>query len=66
MPPVVVHPELDAELKATLQSILLNMGKDDDGRKTLSYLGIDCFVLSDNAGYDFIRSMAAMLSKANR
>ncbi len=66
MPPVVVHPELDAELKATLQSILLNMGKDDDGKKTLSYLGIDRFVLSDDAEYDFIRSMAAMLSKASR
>ena len=66
MPPVVVHPELDPGLKATLQSILLNMGEDDGGREMLSHLGIDRFVLSDDAEYNFIRSMAAILSKSDR
>lgn len=66
MPPVVVHPELDPELRATLQSILLNMSEDDEGRETLSHLGIDRFLPGDDAEYGFIRSMAAILSISNR
>lgn len=59
--PVVVHPALDAGLKAELRTVLLNMASDPAGRKALTPLVIDRFVAPEEAAYDSIRVMAALV-----
>ncbi len=57
IPPVVVHPSLNGEIKARLRSLFLNMNHDEDGRTVLDGLNIDRFVMGNDASYDMIRSM---------
>ncbi len=59
IPPVVVHPELDASLKETLRRALLEMHTDPQGRGALAHLYVDRFVLPDPRAYDSIREMAS-------
>lgn len=61
IPPVVVHPDLDPELKAQLRSVLLDMADDPAGRAALDGLLIDRFVVVDDSVYDSIRDMARIL-----
>ncbi len=58
IPPVVVHPSLNHEIKARLRSLFLNMNQDEDGRNILDSLNTDRFVMGNDASYDMIRSMA--------
>lgn len=55
MPPVVVHPDLEAEQKALLQNVLLTMHQDEEGRAALAQLQIDRFVVLDDRAYDSVR-----------
>lgn len=55
--PVVVHPNLDPQLKKRLQEMLLSMHRDPEGREILAALRIDRFVLPDDAAYDPVREM---------
>ncbi len=57
IPPVVVHPSLNQEIKARLRSLFLNMNQDEDGRKILGGINIERFVMGSDAAYDTIRSM---------
>lgn len=59
MPPVVVHPQINTQLRRQLQTIFLNMHKDKKGKEMLTQLMIDKFVKSDDSNYDSIREMAA-------
>jgi phosphonate transport system substrate-binding protein len=61
IPPVVVHPDIDPELRTTLQSILLEMHQDTGGKETLSRLNIDRFVDLELNAYDSLREMAGKL-----
>ncbi len=61
IPPVVVNPQIDEELKTQLQTALLTMHEDERGRAALNVLMIDRFVLVDDSAYDSIRQMAAIL-----
>jgi phosphonate transport system substrate-binding protein len=61
IPPVVVHPDLDPDLKAQLQQVLLSMADDPAGQATLTTLMIDRFVTVDDSAYASIRQMAATL-----
>ncbi len=63
IPPVVVHPALDPELKEKLRQIFLNIHKDEKGRKILKGMLIDKFVLIDDSAYDSVREMRAWMSK---
>lgn len=45
IPPVVVHPELEPELRQALETALLTMHETPEGREALAVLGIDRFVL---------------------
>ncbi len=63
IPPVVVHPELDPELKEKLRQIFLNVHKDPEGRSILKGMMVDKFVLLDDSAYDSIREMEAFISK---
>lgn len=61
IPPVVVHPDLDPTLKATLRQALLNMYSDPRGQPALSVVYVNRFVTPDAAAYEGIRRMAAQV-----
>ena len=58
IPPVVVHPALNQEIKARLRGLFLNMNQDETGKEILRNLMIDRFVLGNDAMYDTMRDMA--------
>ncbi len=51
MPPVVVAPTIDHELRYKLLKVMLNMNKNAAGRAVLKQLGMDRFILPDPALY---------------
>lgn len=55
--PIVVNPRLDPDLKARLQSVLLDMDADARGREILSKMMIDRFVVPNDSIYDSVRQM---------
>lgn len=57
IPPVVVNPALNQEIKARLRGLFLNMHQDETGRSILSSLPINRFVIGNNSAYDMIREM---------
>jgi phosphonate transport system substrate-binding protein len=61
IPPVVVHPMLDQEIKARLRGLFLNMEQDEAGREILNGIMIDRFVLGSDFSYETIRSRAREL-----
>ncbi len=61
IPPVVINPELDAQLKQQLKEFFLNLHESSNGIKLLNSLGIDKFVIVDDSVYDSIREMEAKL-----
>lgn len=61
IPPVVVHPDLDREMKDEFRTILLEMHEDPAGARILSDLRIDRFVVLDDSAYDSVREMQAWL-----
>jgi phosphonate transport system substrate-binding protein len=63
-PPVVVHPNMNPELKKSLQQQLLHLHETAEGKKILSQLGIDRFVLPDDSAYDTVRAMIENVSNA--
>jgi len=63
MPPVVVHPSLDAGLKERLRDIFLTMHQDEAGRAALAELVIDRFVTIDDSAYDSVRKALDRVEK---
>jgi len=61
MPPLVVPPQLDPQLKEQLRSLLLSMHEDARGSKILASLGIDKFVLATDAAYRSVREAAKLV-----
>jgi len=57
IPPVVIHPGIDPELKKKLREILLKMHKDKRGKEILKGMMVDKFVLPDDSEYNSIREM---------
>lgn len=55
--PVVVHPDIDPDLRQELEAILLAMGSDPTGRTVLEELGVDGFTSPEVITYDRIESM---------
>lgn len=60
--PVVVHPDLDGDLKNRLRQTLLTMHEDPLGSTILANLDIDRFVVPDDSIYDSVRTMRAHMS----
>jgi len=56
-PPAVVNPNLSPKLQAELQRLLLELDDRPEGREILKALGIDRFVLIDDAAYDSVRAL---------
>jgi phosphonate transport system substrate-binding protein len=61
IPPVVINPELDPQLKQQLREFFLNLHTTGKGIKLLNSLGIDKFVTVDDDIYDSIREMETKL-----
>lgn len=59
VPPVVVHPKIDTELRRKLQDAFLRMNEDPQGRAVLKQQRIDRFRLPDEHLYDSTREMMA-------
>lgn len=57
IPPVVVHPGLDPDLKQRLRELFLHLHEDPDARLLLAHLQIERFVAGDDAMYDSVRQM---------
>lgn len=52
IPPVVVHPDLDPDLKQRLRDILLGMDENEAGQKALAELDVERFVPADDSLYE--------------
>jgi phosphonate transport system substrate-binding protein len=61
IPPVVTHPNLDQKLRRAIQSVLLNMHEDPQGKTILKKLQIERFVIPDAHIFDSIRSAVGKL-----
>jgi phosphonate transport system substrate-binding protein len=57
IPPIVVHPKYDSNMKAQLKQIFLDMHKDNKGKSILTKIFIDKFVVVDDRLYDSVRQM---------
>jgi phosphonate transport system substrate-binding protein len=55
IPPVVVPRDTKAETREAIQTIFLDMNKNDEGKKILDKLMIDRFELGDEENYSSIR-----------
>jgi phosphonate transport system substrate-binding protein len=63
MPPVVTGPHTRPQLAAEVQALLLEMEDNPEGRAALASAGFDGFGLVDDASYDTVRSLAAMVTE---
>jgi phosphonate transport system substrate-binding protein len=61
IPPVVVHPQLNPQLKEEVRAALLGMHTTEQGRAALAHLLLDRFVPVQPDAYATIRAMAAQL-----
>jgi phosphonate transport system substrate-binding protein len=64
IPPLVVSPNIDSELKETLRSAFLSMHDDPRGREVLDRVLIDRFTEIEDSAYDSIREMEAFIRDA--
>lgn len=63
IPPVVVNPNLEAELKQQLREFFLYLDKSPEGKAILEDLEIDKFVILTHDAYGLIREMKERLEK---
>lgn len=61
IPPVIVSPTLEPEIKRQLRDFFLDVHNSEDGRQILKGLGIDKFVIVPDRDYDSIREMKKIL-----
>jgi phosphonate transport system substrate-binding protein len=61
IPPLVVSPEVDQEVKEKLRSAFLNMHNDPKGSAILKKVLIDRFTVIEDSAYDSIREMGAFM-----
>lgn len=61
IPPVVISPALDAELKQQLRDFFVDLHNSDEGRRILNGLAIDRFVVVPDDVYDSIVEMKTKL-----
>jgi phosphonate transport system substrate-binding protein len=59
IPPFVVRPGLDPDLKRRIKAICLDAHEDPEGAALLSKMKIDRFVPPDDKAYDSVRRMTA-------
>jgi len=59
IPPIVVPPSLDQNLKERLRNLFLNIHLDEKGKQIIDDLLIEKFIVPDDGKYDSIRKMRA-------
>lgn len=57
IPPVVVGPKTQPQLRALLAEIFLGMKSDAEGQQVLQRLGVDAFVQVEDHDYDSVREL---------
>ncbi len=60
-PPVVVSKDIDPFLERRLKDIFMNMDRYEEGRKILSNIMIDRFIIMNDDAYDPVREMRKMV-----
>lgn len=63
MPPIVVHPAMDAAAKKRLKQIFLTLHEHKDSAALLAKLQIDRFAEGDDRAYDTVREMSSWLEQ---
>jgi phosphonate transport system substrate-binding protein len=66
IPPVVVHPDVDPDLKRQLKQVFLSLHEDQDARSILAGLRIDRFEEGDDSMYDSVREMQRRLAQTGQ
>jgi phosphonate transport system substrate-binding protein len=66
MPPIVVHPATDPQLKQQLASILLNMHEDPEGLAILQKLNIQRFATVTDDLYQSVREMNQWITQQQK
>ncbi|NIA15632.1 MAG: PhnD/SsuA/transferrin family substrate-binding protein [Nitrospiraceae bacterium] len=61
MPPVVVPPGIDVQLREDLQYLLLTMHENAEGRTALERVGIDRFVMPNPEDYESVRAVVKVV-----
>ena len=61
IPPVVVSPQIRPQLKAELQSLLLEMDENPEGQTALKAIGVDQFVLIEDQAYAGVRELLSQI-----
>jgi phosphonate transport system substrate-binding protein len=65
IPPVVVSPRIDPELKERLREIFLSMDEDERGREIIHKIMIEEFVIIDDKAYESVREMLQFVENFN-
>lgn len=63
IPPVVVHPDTPRALKEDLKKIFMGMHEDPEGKKILSELRIEKFVVPADSSYNSVREMQTWIDR---
>lgn len=58
IPPIVVSPTLDKDLKRKIRDVLLNIHLTEEGKSILDHLHIERFLAQDDGKYNSVREMA--------
>ncbi len=64
IPPIVVHPDLDRDLKDRLETVFLTLHGDVEARELLRSLRIDRFEEGDPEAYESVRTMLRQVETA--
>lgn len=63
IPPVVVSPNVRPQIKSELQDLLLRMAETKEGLAALQAIGVDKFVILDDAAYNGVRTLLSDINK---
>jgi phosphonate transport system substrate-binding protein len=63
IPPVVVGPNVRPQIKSELQELLLGMADTSEGLAALQAIGVDKFVILEDAAYNDVRMLLSDLNK---
>ncbi|MCD4750802.1 MAG: PhnD/SsuA/transferrin family substrate-binding protein [Thermoanaerobaculales bacterium] len=64
IPPVVVHPDLEPELKEALREVFLGLHEDPVAAGLMRQLRIDRFTEGEDAAYDSVREMRRWIEES--
>jgi len=65
IPPVVISPLTRPQVKADLQSLLLEMSSDPNAQDALSSIGVQSFVVIEDSAYDGVRELLDIIPIPN-